>query len=197
MDHPTSWTPTRADRHSHPNLPKDAVVHGRLVVCLVQPSNQAKPFLLAMFTTWAATPASQLTEVYGQRYNVETDLRSLKSTLHLEQLRCTTPDMIAKELDLAMAAYNLVRAVIYLAAQKAGLPPRAYSFTRVARVVQTFAPLLAGAKTPEEAREIMDQIQYYAGQAKLSKPTRPRPPYPRASWYKPQSFPKRKEQPHD
>lgn len=193
MDHPTSWTPTRADRLSHPNLPKDAVVHGRLVVCLVQPSNQAEPFLLAMFTTWAATPPSQLTEVYGQRYHVETDLRSLKSTLHLEQLRCTTPDMIAKELDLAMAAYNLVRAVIYLAAQKAGLPPRAYSFTRVARVVQTFAPLLADAKTPEEAQQIMDQIQYYAGQAKLSNPTRPRSPYPRAGWYKPQSFPKRKE----
>ncbi len=39
--------------------------------------------------------------------------------------------MVAKELNLAMAAYHLVRAVTYVAAQKAGLPPRPFSFTRV------------------------------------------------------------------
>jgi hypothetical protein len=31
--------------------------------------------------------------------------------------------MVAKEIDMAMMAYNLVRAVTCLAAQKAGLPP--------------------------------------------------------------------------
>jgi len=41
---------------------------------LVQPSNQAKPFLLAIFTTWDATP-QQILDVYGQRWNIETDLR--------------------------------------------------------------------------------------------------------------------------
>ena len=192
IDQPVSWRPTKADRRSHPNLPKDAVVHGRLVVSGVQPSNQAKPFLLSVFTT-RQDPVPQLIEVYGQRYHIETDLRSLKGTLHLEQLRCTTPEMIAKELDLAMAAYNLVRAIIYLAAQEAGLPPRKYSFTRVARVIQTFGPLLAAAETPEQAQQIVAQIHYYAGQAKLPTRTRKRPAYPRAVWHKPQSFPTRKQ----
>lgn len=191
IDRPITWTPTRADRRSRPDLPEDACVHGRLVVCLVQPSNQAEPFLLAVFTTWAAAP-QQILEIYAQRWNIETDLRSLKGTLHLEQLRCTSPEMVAKELDLAMAAYNLVRAIVYLAAQKTGLPPRAFSFTRVRNIVQAFAPKLAAASTPTEARHIADQILYYVAQAKLPRRTQKRPSYPRATWKKSASFPTRK-----
>ena len=191
MDRAITWKPSRDDRRRHPHLPQDACVDGRLLVCLVQPSNDAPSFLLAVFTTWQAT-SQQVLEVYGQRWAIETDLRSLKSTLNLEQLRSTTPDMVAKELDLAMAAYNLIRATIYLAAQKAGLPPRAFSFTRVARIIQAFAPLVAAAPTPQQAQEIIDKILYYAGQAKLPKRARKRPPYPRQVWPKPQSFPRRK-----
>ena len=192
MDRPITWKPSRDDRRRHPHLPKDACVYGRLLVCLVQPSNDAKPFLLAVFTTWHAT-CQQVLEVYAQRWVIETDLRTLKSTLKLEQLRCTTPEMVAKELDLAMAAYNLIRATIYLAAQKASLPPRAFSFTRVGRILQAFAPMVAAAQTPQEAQQIIHKILYYAGQAKLSKHTRKRPAYPRQVWPKPQSFPRRKK----
>ena len=191
MDRSIAWKPTREDRRRHPHLPKDACVHGRLLVGLVQPSNQAKPFLLAIFTTWDATP-QQILDVYGQRWNIETDLRTLKGTLHLEQLRCTTQEMVAKELDLAMAAYNLVRAVMYLTAQKTGLPPRAYSFTRVRHIVEAFAPLLAAARDPVEARQIADRITHYVAQAKLPRRTRKRPSYPREVWPRPQSFPRRK-----
>ncbi len=192
IDRAITWKPTREDRRTNPDLPKDACVRGRLLVFEVQPSNDAKPFLLALFTTLgAASPV--LLEVYGKRWNIETDLRTLKGTLHLEQLRCTTEDMIAKELDLAMVAYNLVRAVIYRAAQKAGLPPRTYSFTRVRRIVETFAPLLAAASDPQQAQAIADRMMYYVSQARLPKRNRKRPSYPRAVWPKPQSFPRRKE----
>ncbi len=192
IDRAITWKPSRDDRRRHPHLAKDACLYGRLLVRLVQPSNQAQPFLLAVFTTWEAT-AQEILEVYGQRWNIETDLRTLKSTLHLEQLRCTTPAMVAKELDLAMGAYNLVRAVIYLTAQKAGLPPRSYSFTRARNVLQAFAPLIAAAQTQQEAQEIFDTVAYYVAQAKLPNRTRKRPSYPRQVWPKPQSFPPRKE----
>lgn len=101
--------------------------------------------------------------------------------------------MVAKELDLAMATYNLIRAVIYLAAQQAGLPPRTFSFSRVCHLIQAFAPLLAAAQTPEECRAITDRLLYYVRQAKLPKRTRKRPSYPRAVWPKPQSYPRRKD----
>ena len=167
-------------------------MQGRLLVCQVQPSNQATPFLLALFTTSDADQQPIL-DVYGRRWYIETDLRSLKSTLQLEQLRCTTPTMVAKEMNLAMAAYNLVRAVTCVAAQKAGLPPRAYSFTRVRNVIQAFAPLIAAAHSPEQAQDCFDQMMYYVGQAMLPKRTRKRPSYPRAVWPRRGSFPPRKE----
>lgn len=113
--------------------------------------------------------------LYGQRWNIETDLRSLKATLGLEQLTCTTAEMVAKEIDMAMMAYNLVRAVTYLAAQKAGLPPRAFSFTRVRNVLYAFAPLISAAADERQARKLWDDMMYYLDQAKLPKRRRQRP----------------------
>jgi hypothetical protein len=192
IDRRIVWKASRYDRKSHPQWPAEAAVEGRLIVQRVQPSNGSGAFLLAVFTTLEAGP-DQILQLYGSRWNVEGDLRSLKGTLRLEQLTCTTPEMVAREIDLAMLAYNLVRAVTYLAAQKAGLPPRAYSFTRVRNVINTFAPMIAAAANEREARELIDRMMYCVGQAKLPQRKRQRPSYPRAVWGKHQTFPKRKE----
>ena len=135
----------------------------------------------------------EVLNLYGQRWNIETDLRSLKSTLALEQLSCTTPEMVAKELNMAMAAYNLVRAITYIAAERAGIAPRSYSFTRVRNVVEAFTPLVVNANSPQEAQKYFDQMMYYVGQAKLPKRNKRRPSYPRAVWGKPKSFPHRRK----
>ena len=101
--------------------------------------------------------------------------------------------MVAKELNLAMAAYNLVRAITCVEAERAGLPPRGYSFKRIRNIVEAFTPLVATAKTPREAQRYFDQMMYYVGQAKLPNRKRKRPSYPRAVWGHGQSFPHRKE----
>jgi hypothetical protein len=192
LDRPIVWKPTREDRRRHPDLPADACVRGRLIARQVQPNNGAAPFLLYLFATVAAG-SDEVLNLYGQRWNIETDLRSLKSTLELEQLSCTTPEMVAKELNMAMAAYNLVRAITYIAAERAGIPPRGYSFTRVRNVVEAFTPLVANAKSPQEAQKYFDQMMYYVGQAKLPNRKKRRPSYPRAVWGKPKSFPHQRE----
>lgn len=192
MDQSVLWRPSREDRRSHPQLPADACVRGRLIVRQVQPSNNAIPFLLALFTTLQADQ-DEILPLYGNRWHIETDLRTLKSTLQLDQLTCTTPDMVAKEMNMAIAAYNLVRAVTCLAAQRSGIPPRSYSFTRVRRVVETFTPLLANAKHEDQARMYFDRMMYYVGQAKLPNRSRPRLSYPREVWPRGDSFPHRKE----
>src|SRR6266849_6339709 len=191
IDRPVVWKPSRDDRRSHPGLPQDACVRGHLIVCQVQPSDTAAPFLLALFTT-IETGRDEVLKLYGQRWNIETDLRTLKSTLHLDQLSCTTPEMVAKELDLAMAAYNLVRAVAYLASQQTGIPPRGYSFTRVRNIIRTFAPLIAASSDPSQAQHYADKMMYYVRQAKLPRRKRKRPSYPRAVWPERQLFPNRK-----
>jgi hypothetical protein len=192
MDLQIQWTPTRDDRRSHPELPADASVSGRLIVRRVQPSDGSQPFLLPLFTT-LKDEAGSIFELYGRRWDIETDLNCLKSTLRLGQLTCSTVEMVAKEIDVGILAYNLVRALMWVAAQKAGLKPRQFSFTRCRNVMQAFAPLIAAAADEREAQRLFDKMMYYVGQAKLPKRHRKRPTYPRAVWPKTQKYPKRKE----
>jgi hypothetical protein len=77
-DQSIPWKPTREDRRSHPDLPAEACVEGRLIVRQVQPGNGAQPFLLALFRT-LPDPPEQIVELYGQRWNIEVDWRSLKA----------------------------------------------------------------------------------------------------------------------
>jgi len=183
------WEPSRAERKAHPELPPDACVKGRLIVLQVQPDNGGAPFLLALFTT-LPEPAEEILELYGRRWNIETDLRTLKSRLGMEQLSCATPDMAAKEIEMAVAAYNLVRAVICVTAQQSGLQPRDYGFTRAARIVESFAPKIASAATEQEAKQHFDRMMYFLQQAKL--PRRKRKSFPRAVWGIRKQYPKRK-----
>jgi hypothetical protein len=185
------WKPSRDDRRSHPDLPADACLSGRLIVRRVQPSNGAAPFLLALFTN-LPDAESEILNLYGQRWNIETDLRTLKTHLCLEQLTCSTPDMAAKDIEMSIAAYNLVRALICLASQQSGIPPRGYSFTRVQRIVRAFTPRLAAATHPQEAQRIFHQMMYYIQQAKLPNRRRKRPSYPRTVWNKGDKYPNRK-----
>lgn len=190
MNRQVIWKPSPNDRRSHPELPKDACVSGRLVVRRVQPGNRGKPFLLALFTTRELREKDMLA-LYGQRWKIETDLRTLKSTLRLDQLTCSTPDMVAKEIDMGIAAYNLVRAVTCLASEQSGIPPRGYSFTRVRRIVQTFGPLMAAASDSQQAKRTFDQMMHCVQQAKLPRRRRRRRAYPRQVWNRGDRYPKR------
>ena len=193
IDREVEWRPSREERKSHPDLPADASVRGRLLVMLVQPDNGKDAFLLFLFTTLSAADASRedVLQIYGKRWNIELDLRTLKGTLQLEQLTCTSPDMIAKEIHAAMITYNLVRAVMHAAAAQSGLAPRRYSFARVRNMVEHFLPFIAAAKTPEEAQALTDKMMYCVGQKKL-RIRKGRRSYPREAWGRPRTFPSRK-----
>jgi len=178
IDRVLEWKPSEFERRAHPELPADACVQGRLLVRQVQPDNGGAAFLLALFTT-LPSPVEEVFALYGKRWSIETDLRTLKSTLCLDQLTCSTPDMVAKEIEMGMAAYNLVRALIGFASQQSGVPPRGYSFTKVRLILQAFAPALANAPNQQAAQRILDQIMTCVQQSKLPRRKRKRPSYPR------------------
>lgn len=191
IDRAIVWKPSKDDRRTHPDLPVDACVSGRLIVRQVQPDNGATPFLLALFTTLEG-PQQPILALYGRRWEIETDLRTLKSELCLDQLTCATPDMVAKEIDIAVAAYNLVRAMIVQASKESGIAPRRYSFTRVRLILETFAPALASAPDRHAADKIFAQMMRYIQQARLPRRKRQRPSYPREVWSRGGTFPNRK-----
>ena len=187
VDREMEWRPSRDDRRS--SWPTGRCpVKGRLMVREVKPDNGGNAFLLALFTT-LPSDQQEIFALYGQRWAIETDLRTLKTSLCLDQLTCTTPDMVAREIDMAIAAYNLVRGLIAHAAGQSGIPPRGYSFTKVRRIVETFTPLLAAATNRKTASRIFDQMMQYVQQARLPRRKRKRPSYPREVWKTRSHFP--------
>ena len=194
IDKRIDWKPTKADRKTNPALPPEACVSGRLIVSRVQPSDGSASFLLCLFTT-LEDDVEAILKIYGLRWNVETDIGSLKGTLRLDHLTSKTPQMVDKEIQIAMLSYNLVRAVIYQAAQQAGAAPRSFSFTRVKRILKVYGPKIATASTAEEAKKLLALMNHYIGQAKLYPRKKKRPAYPREVWHSTKPFPRRKAKP--
>jgi hypothetical protein len=181
------WESSRWDRSAHPQLPEGASLAGRVIVC----RNPSRPEeLLYLFTTLELA-AEEVVGIYGLRWNVETDLRSLKRTVGLHQLSSRSVGMVEKELLLAVAAYNLVRAVMCMAAQRGGLTPRQLSFSFVQAVVEAALPGLDRAATEEEYQRRVDRMLRYAAQGKLPRRNRKRS-YPRTVWGWGGHFPARK-----
>jgi hypothetical protein len=70
----------------------------------------------------------ELSTLYARRWNVELDLRNLKTTTGMDVLNCQTPQMNEKQLWVHLLAYNVIRLLIAQAACNAGIDPRELSF---------------------------------------------------------------------
>ena len=69
-----------------------------------------------------------LSALYARRWNVELDLRNLKTTTGMDVLSCQTPQMNEKQLWVHLLAYNVIRLLMAQAACNAGVDPRGLSF---------------------------------------------------------------------
>ncbi len=78
-------------------------------------------------------PLLALAELYRQRWQVEQHLRDLKTTLHMDVLRCKTVNGVHKELCVFAMVYNLARVVLCAAARRQGLPITRLSFIDAVR----------------------------------------------------------------
>jgi hypothetical protein len=186
-EHRVVWEASRWDGGKDHRLPSTAAVEGRLIAVRVG-RGKSKQWLY-LFTTldWAV---ERIVELYGRRWNIETDLRSLKRTVRLHHVTAKSEDMLEKELLMAASAYNLVRAVMCLAARKSRIDPRQLSFALVLNVLDCAWSKLVGATSPKEFQNEFARVLKLAAQCTL--PKRKRPSYPRLQWRHRPGFPFRK-----
>jgi hypothetical protein len=59
-----------------------------------------------------AYPAEELARLYARRWRIELWFRDLKTSMGMEVLRCKSPGMAHKELEMFFIAYNLIRALM-------------------------------------------------------------------------------------
>ena len=182
------WKPSRWDRRAHPDLPADACIRVRFIATQVVRKGKVIPLYLV---TTLNLPVEQILELYGFRWNIELDLRSLKQTVHLHSLRSKTPAMAEKELVLGVTAYNFVRATIWVAAQAANLDPRRISFSGAQDVVNACLPNLQAARSEEEYAVVLEDMLRRIARCKLPQ-SHHRQSYRRAVWPRRSNFPNQK-----
>jgi hypothetical protein len=94
--------------------------------------------LVSTFTAARTVTALDLDALYGQRWQVEVDLRSIKAVMGMAILRAKTPAMIDKELAVYLLAYNLLRGLMARAAPAAQVMARALSFKGTLQLLLAF-----------------------------------------------------------
>jgi hypothetical protein len=105
-----------------------------------------------------------LADLYRARWNQELDLRSIKTTMQMDVLRCKTPGLVHKEVWTHLLAYNLIRTVMAQAAEKHGVSPRTLSFKGALQSLEAFQPLIAylGRRSQKDRqqfyRELLDAV---------------------------------------
>jgi hypothetical protein len=183
--HKVIWRASAWDRKMHPELPPEAHLEGWVVVCR-HPLKKGER--LYFFTTLEQRPR-QVLACYKLRWNIETDLRHLKRTVNLYQLRGRSLGVVEKEVLLAVTAYNLVRAVMFQAAQLRGCSPRQLSFAHVQAAVLSALPGLEQARSQRQREQRMRELVQLAAQLALPRRKRKRSSYPREVWKRGASFP--------
>lgn len=86
--------------------------------------------------------ADELAKLYRRRWQAELFLRSLKVVLQMDHLRCKTPHRVRNELYMHLVAYNLIRKVMAIAADKAGIEPWTVSFKGALQTLARLLPVL-------------------------------------------------------
>jgi hypothetical protein len=98
-----------------------------------------------------------VSSVYRDRWDVEGIIRTLKTYMHMEMLRCQTPAMVHKEIWTYLLAYNLIRKTMAQAALTHGYQPWEISFTQTLQACDAYRYALALA-TPGAAQTLGEQM---------------------------------------
>lgn len=119
--------------------------------------NRAERFKVVTTILDASIDGGQIGDLYERRWCGEVDLRSIKATMQMDVLRCRTPEMIHKEIWAYLLAYNLLRAVMVVAAAEVGIGPRELSFKGAKQAVTAFAPKIESAR-PSDRPALIDAL---------------------------------------
>ncbi|WP_375497211.1 IS4 family transposase [uncultured Nostoc sp.] len=113
--------------------------------------------------------------LYRQRWDVELDLRHLKTTLGMDVLRCKTPSMVRKEIHVFLLAYNLLRSLMWSAGTTYTTPPLRLSLQGTRHHLINFIPKLLAATPQKRLRIYLTLLKVIAHKVVPDRPGRSEP----------------------
>jgi IS4 transposase len=103
-------------------------------------------------------PAEELAYLYVERWRVELWFRDIKTSMGMEVLRCKSPKMVHKELEMFFIAYNLLRCLMVQASLGHDVGTNQMSFKGTVDAVRQFAVAIAQAPSRKKQRQLVDKL---------------------------------------
>lgn len=124
--------------------------------------------------------------VYQMGWKIELDIRTIKTDMGMEMLRCKTPERVKKEIAVHLLAYNLIRTTIAQAATQYNEMPRSISIKAAIQLLSA-AKRQMTAMTKIRLTDFCSVILQTIVSTKIGQ--RKRPPQPRAVKRRPKAYP--------
>ena len=105
-----------------------------------------------------AYPAEELARLYARRWRIELWFRDLKTSMGMETLRCKSPNMAHKELEMFFIAYNLIRALMMEAGLIHDVPMDRLSFKGTVDSVRQFSVAIAQARARKQQNQLIAHL---------------------------------------
>ena len=144
--------------------------------------------LMTSLTDAQEYPAAELAELYARRWKIELWWRDLKTSMGMEVLRCRTPGMVHKELEMYLIGYNLIRGLMAEAAVIHDQPLDRISFKGSVDAVRQYSPLIATTRSSKKRKNLVRQLLQTL--ARDLVPDRPGRYEPRAVKRRPKPYPR-------
>jgi hypothetical protein len=133
-----------------------------------------------------AYPAEELARLYARRWHIELWFRHLKTSMGMEVLRCQSPKLVHKELEMFFIAYNLIRGLMAEAGATHAVPLERLSFKGTMDGVRQFSAAIVQARSRKKQRQLIAQLLEIIAQDQV--PDRPGRRQPRAVKRRPKPF---------
>ena len=135
-----------------------------------------------------AYPARDLADLFRRRWEIETDLGHIKTTMKMDFLRTKSPEMVRKEIWAHLLAYNLIRTLMWDAAEhRRRLSPLRLSFKGAMQEMMALWPFSASAARQRDLSAFYDALLRVIATHKV--PLRPGRYEPRVRKRRPKSYP--------
>ena len=132
-------------------------------------------------------PAEELALLYARRWQVELWFRDLKTSMGMEVLRCLSPKMIHKELEMFFIAYNLIRCLTVQAGVINNAQLDRMSFKGTVDSVRQFSLAIAQARSRKQQNQLIVELLEVIARDQV--PERPNRMEPRAVKRRPKALP--------
>jgi hypothetical protein len=144
-DHIAEWKlparPEWMDEATYSRMPATIAVREFTIEIDGRDGGKEKATVVTTITD-PAIPQKELSDLYWTRWNCELDIRSIKHSLHMDVLRCKTPEMVHKEIWCHLLAYNLLRGTMTETAKRHSITPRQLSVKGTMQAVESFTPAM-------------------------------------------------------